>query len=280
MEILSFNHERLKNVRLVSFTADIDVNAFYADFLISNNKILSYIQEDNESDAKDYLKDVIKQKLELMKISNFLKNDGVMMPFLTFEIIKEIYKVEMLYLFSDSDLERSKFGLDSVFVGDSCLFLVEYKSHINICNEEKIADTINEGVKSLFGKNGFHLTTLKYCKKHLDTINIKKPEKIMDLLDFYKQNRNNPEELINNKDLSFNICIVSPINTFNKDTLEKYILEKYFKCEKCKTCQEFKCPKYSKIQIKDVVHVQLGSNFNLEDFYKCLLHKLGVYSVN
>lgn len=72
-----------------------------------------------------------------MKVSNFLKNDGVMMPFLTFEIIKEIYKVEMLYIFSDSDLERSKFGLDSVFVGDSCLFLVEYKSHINVCNEEK-----------------------------------------------------------------------------------------------------------------------------------------------
>ena len=280
MEVLNFEHERLKKVRLVTFTDDRDVNDFYADFLIENNKLLSYIQENDKTEAKEFLKDIIKQKLDNMKINNLLKNDGVMMPFLSFETIKNLYNVEILYLFSDSDLERPKFGLDSVFVGENCLFLVEYKSHTNICNEEKIADTINEGVRSLFGKNGFHLTTLKFCKKHLATIALKKPEKIKNLLDFYKDNRNNPETLVENKGLSFNICIVSPVNIFNKKTLEKYVLSKYFKCEGCDDCKKFRCPRYSKIKINDVVHIQLNKEFNIEDFYKSLLRKLGVEDGN
>lgn len=280
MEVLNFDHERLKKVRLVTFTDDRDVNDFYADFLIENNKLLSYIQESDKTEAKEFLKDIIKQKLDYMKNNNFLKNDGVMMPFLSFETIKSLYNVEMLYLFSDSDLERSKFGLDSVFVGENCLFLVEYKSHVNISDENEISNTINNGVISLFGKNGFHLTTLKFCKKHLETITLKKPEKIKELLDFYKDNRNNPQELIENKGLSFNVCIISPVDTFNKKALEDYIIDKYLKCEKCGKCKQFRCPKYSKIQINDVVHLQLNKEFNIEDFYKSLLRKLGVEDGN
>ena len=38
--------------------------------------------------------------------------------------------------------------------------------------------------------------------------------------------------------------------------------------------------KYSKIQINDVVHIQLNKEFNMEDFYKSLLCKLGVNDGN
>ncbi|GEM_PF-6115366 len=101
MIIKEFNHERLKNVRCISLTDDSNVNEFYANFLLEHNKIFSYLQEKDLSEAKSYLIDILKQKIEYMKKSSTFKNDGVMMPFLSFESIKKVYDVELLYLFSD-----------------------------------------------------------------------------------------------------------------------------------------------------------------------------------
>ena len=151
MVIKEFNHERLKNVRCITLTDDSNVNEFYANFLLENNKIFSYLQEKDLSEAKLYLIDILKQKIEYMKKSLKFKNDGVIMPFLSFEKIMDIYDVELLYLFSDSDLEKSKFGLDSVFVGENLLFLVEYKSRSNVCKEKEIEKTLEEAVVSIFG---------------------------------------------------------------------------------------------------------------------------------
>lgn len=62
MLVKEFNHERLKNVRCVSLTDDNNVNEFYADFLLNHNKIFSYLQEKDLSEAKAYLIDILKQK--------------------------------------------------------------------------------------------------------------------------------------------------------------------------------------------------------------------------
>lgn len=74
-EIIKFDDKRLENVRLVSLTSDVDVNEFYAEYLLANNDFFKYIQNKNISKSKNYLKKVLKQKIEDMKSSNF-KNDG------------------------------------------------------------------------------------------------------------------------------------------------------------------------------------------------------------
>lgn len=274
MEVLKFNHDRLKNVRLITFTNMVDVNEFYADFLIKNNRIFNYLQEKDISESKKYLRDVLLQKITLMDRQTKIKNDGVMMPFLSFELIQQHYNVDVLYLFSDEDVEKSKFGLDSVFVGKDVLFIVEYKSRQNKCNENDISKAINEAVISLFGKDSYDLATLKYCRKNLNTLTLDNPQKIEDLIDYYQKNNYNPEKLIDKEGLSMNICIVSPVNEFNPKTLETYILQKYFQCDACPKCKEFRCPKYEKIKINDVIHIQLSKEFNLKEFYKCLISRL------
>lgn len=274
MVIKNFNHERLKNVRCISLTDDSNVNEFYANFLLEHNKIFSYLQEKDLSEAKSYLIDILKQKIEYMKKSSAFKNDGVMMPFLSFENIKKIYDVELLYLFSDSDLEKSKFGLDSVFVGENLLFLVEYKSRSNSCKEDAVENALEEATVSIFGKDSYDLSTLKYCRKNLDTINIKQPENILELLNYYKLNRNNADNLTDKVGLSFNVCIISPIDEFNIDVLEEHILKKYLNCNLCGQCKKYKCARYEKIKINDVVHIQLSNEFDLEQMYEIMLNKI------
>ena len=274
MIIKKFNHERLKNVRCISLTDESNVNEFYADFLLEHNKLFSYLQENNLSEAKSYLIEILKQKIEYMKKSSTFKNDGVIMPFLSFESIRNVYDVELLYLFSDSDLEKSKFGLDSVFVGEDLLFLVEYKSRSNACKEDAIETALEEASISIFGKDSFDLSTLKYCRKNLDTIKIKHPENIIELLNYYKLNRNNADNLTVKEGLSFNVCIISPVNEFNIDILEEHILKKYLNCNKCSECKKYKCSRYENIKINDVVHIQLSNKFELERMYEIMIKKI------
>lgn len=276
MILKEFNHERLKNVHCISITSKSNVNEFYADFLLEQNKIFSYLQEQDLSEAKLYLKDILKQKIEYMKKSPTLKNDGVMMPFLSFESIKKMYNIELLYLFSDSDLEKPKFGLDSVFVGENLLFLVEYKSRSNIIKEQEFAKALEEAVISIFGKDSYDLSTLKFCRKNLKTILINEPERILELLEYYQLNRSNPDKLIEKEGLSFNICIISPIDELDINTLEAHILEKYFNCKKCGECKKYKCARYKDIKINDVVHIKLSSEFDLETMYEIMLEKIEV----
>ena len=274
MIIKEFNHERLKNVRCISLINDTDVNEFYANFLLENNKIFAYLQERDSTEAKTYLIDVLKQKIQYMKSSSTFKNDGVLMPFLSFESIKKVYDVEMLYLFSDSDLEKSKFGLDSVFVGENLLFLVEYKSRSNSCKEDDVEDALEEAVVSIFGKKGYDLSTLKFCRKNLKELDFKQPENILDLLKYYQHNRNDADKLIIKEGLSFNVCIVSPVNKFDIKILETHILNNYLNCKACGECKNYKCAKYRNIKINDVVHLQLSSEFDLEKMYEKMIEKL------
>lgn len=276
MIIRKFNHERLKNVRCISLTDESNVNEFYANFLLEHNKLFSYLQEKDLSEAKSYLIDILKQKIEYMKKSSTFKNDGVMMPFLSFENIKKVYDVELLYLFSDSDLEKSKFGLDSVFVGENLLFLVEYKSRSNSCKEDAVETALEEAAISIFGKDSYDLSTLKYCRRNLDTIKIKQPENILELLNYYKLNRNKADNLTVKAGLSFNVCIISPVDEFNIDVLEKHILNKYLNCNACSECKKYKCARYKNIKINDVVHIQLSNQFDLEQMYKIMLKKIEV----
>ena len=171
-------------------------------------------------------------------------------------------------------MEKSKFGLDSVFVGENLLFLVEYKSRSNSCDENAIENALEEAAVSIFGKDSYDLSTLKYCRKNLDTIKIKHLENILELLDYYKLNRNMADNLTIKDGLSFNVCIISPVNEFKIDVLEKYILEKYLNCKACDECKKYKCARYQNIKINDVVHIQLSNEFDLEQMYEIMLKKI------
>ena len=198
------------------------------------------------------------------------------MPFLSFKYLKELYNIDLLYLYSYSDLEKSKLGSDAVFVGVNHLFIVEYKSNMNKQNEKEISNTFVKAVESLFNKKSYDLSTLEFCRENLETIANVEKEKIEHLIDYYEEFRRDPDNLIKNNDINFNICIISPVGVFNKDNLKNYILEKYFNCDNCDNCKHFACAKFTKIKLHDVVHLQLSTQFDLEKFYTCLMKKLGL----
>lgn len=79
--------------------------------------------------------------------------------------------------------------------------------------------------------------------------------------------------------MHFNICIVSPSDTFDNDELKKYIAQKYLNCKECeaekKICQKYKCIKYREIKIDNVFHLQLPVDFSLEKLYDSLILKIG-----
>lgn len=274
-EIINFRNERLRDVRLISLTSNVDVNEFYAGYLLDNNDFFKYIQNKDITKSKVFLKKILRQKIEDMRNSKF-KNDGVIMPFLSFKYLTELYDIDLLYLYSNSDLENSKFGSDSIFVGFNYLFIVEYKSHMNKKDEEGISDTTIKAIESLFNKKSYDLSTLEFCRENLNTINSVDKVKIENLIDYYEDYRRDPENLLKNDNLNFNICIISPVGEFNKDTLKSYIMKKYFGCKNCKECKQFNCAKFKKIKLNDIIHIQLSTEFNLEKLYNCLINKLGL----
>ena len=276
IEDIKFEDKRLKNVKLIQMIDKRDINLLYAEYLLSNDNFFQYLQDKtNISNSKKYLVRVLQQKIKKMHNSK-LKNDGVIMPFLSFQFIKKFYDVEILYLYSKADLEKSKFGADAIFVKENTLFIVEYKSSKNKKNEENIFKIFVKAVHSLYGTDGFNLSTLDYCRDNLETIQLKNPKKIIDLIDYYEENDRNLSALVSKEGLSFNVCIITPIGECSKEKLKQYIIDKYLTCNCNEECKKFECIQYKEIKLNEIIHIQLYKDFNLEQLYNNMINLLEI----
>lgn len=279
--IVALNNQKIKEFKYCVLSYDGDIHELLAEQLIKDNKILSYLKE-NDIDSLSFLKENLKDKLRKLKSTidtrknGYNKNDGIYMNFLAYEMLKESYGVEPLYLLQKSDVENPKFGLDSVFYKGKSLWIFEFKTSTNNLNEEKVATQINKGVDSLFCKEGTSTASLFNCKT---TVKENSLDPLLNVaLDRFIDNRNDVINLLSDSNLIFNVCVVSPSGEFDDETIKQYILEKYIKCKECdkegKVCKQYKCSHFEKISIINAFHLQLPTTFSLEKLYDKLLERI------
>lgn len=259
-----------------------DIHELLADELIKNNKILSYMK-DNNQDTLDFLKTNLEDKLKALKASvatgkkGYAKNDGVYMNFLSFEALKEFHDVLPLYLLQRSDVEKAKFGVDSVFYKDDNLWIFEFKTSSSQLNESGTAKKIYAGVESLLCNGDIKTASLYDCKTRVSDNKLN--PKLLEVTQEFIDQRNNTAKLLENPNLIFNVCIVSPSNVFTEDEIKMYIQKEYLNCKHCigqgQICKYFECPRYNKIKIFNAFHVQLPTDFSLEKLYDKLIEKIG-----
>ncbi|MCM1295835.1 MAG: hypothetical protein NC311_09865 [Muribaculaceae bacterium] len=259
-----------------------DIHELLADELIKNNKILSYMR-DNNQETLAFLKANLEDKLRSLKNSatgtksGNVKNDGVYMNFLSFEALKEFHDVLPLYLLQRSDIEKPKFGIDAVFYNDDNLWIFEFKTSTSKLNERSTAKKIYDGVESLFCSGEFKSASIFDCRSNIRENNLN--PKLLGVTQCFIDDRDNIEKLLNNPNLKFNVCIVSPSGEFTQEDIINYIHKEYLDCENCtvagKSCGAYSCPRYEKIKIFNAFHVQLPTNFSLEKLYDELIEKIG-----
>ncbi len=275
---IAINHKKLKEFSYCTISFDGDVHELLADELIKDNKILSYMKE-NDSVSLSFLKSNLKRKLNNLKTaaltkSNFNKNDGIYMNFLAYEALKDLYDILPLYLLQRSDVEKPKFGFDSVFYRDKNVWIFEFKTSISNLNEQGVADKVYEGVESLFCKSGMGTASIYDCQTTVNDKGLN--SELNDVLQRLIDNIEFPEKLMDDDDLKFNVCIVSPSGVFSETQIKRYVNEKYLSCGGCSKnpCTRFKCPKFEEIKILNVFHLQLPEAFSLETLYDKLLLKM------
>ena len=259
-----------------------DIHELLADELIKSNKILSYMR-DNDQDTLDFLKINLEDKLKTLKASvatkksGYDKNDGVYMNFLSYEALKEFHDVLPLYLLQRSDVEKPKFGVDSVFYKDDNLWIFEFKTSTSQLNESDTAKKIYLGVESLFCKGDIKTASLYDCRTNIRDNKLN--PKLLEVTQEFINQRNNTAKLLDNPNLIFNVCIVSPSNVFTEDDIRKYIKKEYLDCKNCTvvggSCKNYSCPRFEKIKIFNAIHVQLPTDFSLEKLYDKLIEKIG-----
>ena len=280
--IIAINHSKLKEFKYCVLTYSGDINQLLTEELISNNKILSYLK-DNDIENLGFLRTNLIDKLNMLKSSinsgksGYSKNDGIYMNFLAYEALKESYSLEPLYLLQRSDIENPKFGVDSVFYVDKTVWIFEFKTSTVKLTEETTATKVKDGVESLFCKGDIKTASLYECKTNIKSQQLS-PE-LTSIINELIANRKDTEKLLNIDGLHFNVCIVSPSKAFDDEQIKKYIFEKYLKCNNCETegkdCKYYKCAKYKKINIDQVFHLQLPTDFSLEKLYDSLIQKIG-----
>lgn len=259
-----------------------DIHELLAEELIRDNKILSYMRE-NDDDSLDFLKTNLEDKLKALKEaattnkSGYAKNDGVYMNFLSFEALREFHDVLPLYLLQRSDVEKAKFGVDSVFYKDDNLWIFEFKTSVLQLNESDTAKKIYDGVESLFCKGNIKTASLYDCKTNVTNNNLN--PKLLGVTQDFIDKRNDTKSLVNNASLIFNVCIVSPSGIFSENDIKEYIKKEYLTCKQCtkhgNKCKSYGCPRFEDIRIFNVFHVQLPLEFSLEKLYNKLIKKIG-----
>ncbi len=280
--IVAINHAKLKEFKYCVLKYSGDIHQLLSDELIADNKILSYLRE-NSSGEFDFLRENLKDKLSKLKElvntskTGYGKNDGIYMNFLAYEALKESYAVEPLYLLQRSDVENPKFGVDSVFYVDKTVWIFEFKTSTTKLTEKATAKKVAEGVDSLFCKGNTKIASLYDCKTNISAKSL--PKELSTIINELIDNRADTSKILTIDGLHFNICIVSPSDTFDNDELKKYIAQKYLNCKECeaekKICQKYKCIKYREIKIDNVFHLQLPVDFSLEKLYDSLILKIG-----
>ncbi len=277
---IPINNKKLKEFSYCTLTYLGDVHDLLADELIKDNKILTYLKE-NDDKSLDFLRTNLKRKLRSLKAAeangtSLGKNDGIYMNFLAYEAIEELYDILPLYLLQRSDVEKSKFGVDSVFYSGKDIWIFEFKSSISSLNEQAVAKKIYKGVESLFCMGEIGTASLYDCQTIVENNGL--DTRLNDVLQRFIDNSEFPEKLIDDEDMKFNICIVSPSGAFSETQIKDYINNEYLSCDNCSDppCKKFGCPKFEKIKILNVFHLQLPTIFSLETLYNKLLAKLGV----
>lgn len=275
--IVVIDETKMKDFKYCKLSYTGEIHDLLAEELIKNNKILSYLR-DNDDDCLAFLRDNLEDKLETLKTATtgFKKNDGVYMNFLAYEVLKENYGIEPLYLLQKSDIETPKFGVDSVFYEDENIWIIEFKTSTSKLNAQKTAKKIYEGVESLFCKEGNKIASLYECKTTVRNNNLNKD--LLTVIQEFIRFRKETEKLVNHNKLVFNVCIVSPSGTFTDEEIKEYIKTEYIDCKRCEEnggkCHKYKCPRYENIKIQDAFHLQLPTDFSLEKLYNALIKKM------
>lgn len=278
---IPLSNHKLDGFWYCTYEFEGDIHELLADELIENNKILSYMKE-NDQDSLSFLRTNLEDKLRMLKNSSktpkegYKKNDGIYMNFLSYEALKVFHGVLPLYLLQRSDIENPKFGIDSVFYKDEHIWVFEFKTSTSTLNENATAKKVYEGVKSLFCKGDIKIASLYDCRTNIRNNDLN--PKLLEITNELIDNRGDIEKLMGNPGLVFNVCIVSPSNTFSQKDIIKYIKKEYLDCKNCTecglNCKQFNCPRFEKIKIFNAFHVQLPMNFSLEHLYDKIIERI------
>ena len=280
--IIAINHPKLAEFKYCVLTYTGDIHDLLSQELIANNKILSYLR-DNDISNLEFLRNNLIDKLKKLKAAvssgkaGYEKNDGIYMNFIAYAALNESYSINPLYLLQRSDVENPKFGVDSVFYVNNTVWIFEFKTSTTELTEKTSAKKVKDGVESLFCKGDTKAASLYDCRAAINSQKLSADLTL--IINELIAKRGNTEELLNIDGLHFNVCIVSPSKAFEKEQIKQHISNEYLTCEDCpskgKPCKAFKCAKYHKIGIDNVFHLQLPTDFSLEKLYDSLIEKIG-----
>ena len=220
---------------------------------------------------------IIEDKISKYKNSTngFDKNDGIILPLITYDIIEKYYNTEILYLMQNiSELESNQSGFDSIFLSniDNSIFMCEYKSSISNLDEKQISDRFIDALQSIFCVDSRHNAKLVSVKKKARLY--KNSEKIINNLNMIQVNRKQLENLLDRSNIvTFNSCLISPWKTDYKiDTIRDEIIKNLVKEKYCGNCKKIvSCNKFEKLKIINFVILKLQNEFSLLQFYKDIL---------
>lgn len=244
---------------------------------IFEEQIFEYCNFKWTVDDWDGLISIIEDKITKYNNSNsgFDKNDGIILPLVSYELIEKYYNTEILYLMQNiSELESNQAGFDSIFLSNdnNSIFMCEYKSSISNLDEKQISDRFIDALQSIFCTDSRHNAKLVSVKKKARSY--KNSEKIINNLNMIQVNRKQLENLLDKSNIvTFNSCLISPwkidykIDTICDEIIKNLVKEKY--CGNCKKLVS--CNKFEKLKIINFVILKLQNEFSLLQFYKDIL---------
>lgn len=244
---------------------------------IFEEQIFEYCNFTWTVDDWDGLISIIEDKIIKYNNSNsgFDKNDGIILPLVSYELIEKYYNTEILYLLQNiSELESNQPGFDSIFLSNdnNSIFMCEYKSSISNLDEKQISDRFIDALQSIFCTDSRQNAKLVSVKKKARLY--RNSEKIINNLNMIQVNRKQLENLLDKSDIvTFNSCLISPWKANYKiDTICDEIIKNLVKAKYCGNCKKLlSCNKFEKLKIINFVILKLENEFSLLHFYKDIL---------
>ena len=244
---------------------------------IFEEQIFEYCNFTWTVDDWDGLISIIEDKIIKYNNSNsgFDKNDGIILPLVSYELIEKCYNTEILYLLQNiSELESNQPGFDSIFLSNdnNSIFMCEYKSSISNLDEKQISDRFIDALQSIFCTDSRHNAKLVSVKKKARLY--RNSEKIINNLNMIQVNRKQLENLLDKSNIvTFNSCLISPWKANYKiDTICDEIIKNLVKAKYCGNCKKLlSCNKFEKLKIINFVILKLENEFSLLHFYKDIL---------
>lgn len=275
---LDIKNTKFENISVYEIIVEnnVDFNLEIAK-RIFEEQIFEYCNFTWTVDDWDGLISIIEDKI--LKYNNstngFDKNDGIILPLISYELIEKYYNTEILYLMQNlSELESNQPGFDSIFLNndDNSIFMCEYKSSISNLDEKQISNKFIEALQSIFCTDSRHNAKLVSVKKKARMY--KNSEKIIDNLNMIQVNRKQLENMLDKSDVvTFNSCLISPWKaSYNIDIICDEIIKNVIKEKYCGNCKKIgSCNKFEKLKIINFVIIKLENEFSLLQFYKDIL---------